>query len=125
MQYSIYPGPEVLSDRSESVELRSALHELSELGDGPWLLKIDVEGAELAILESITSLFDRIQVIYLEYHSEEERLGYDRLLCDRFMLWRSSASMLHRGNVSYVAKTLANSNVRFSMWAVEPTEVRP
>jgi FkbM family methyltransferase len=119
MQHSIFPGPEV-TDKFVLIDIRSAFEELRGVSETPWLLKIDVEGAELGVLESIKPLFDRVGVIYLEYHSEQERLGFDATLSNDFMLWRSSARIPHRGNVAYVAKTLVTGTDRFSMWAIAP-----
>jgi FkbM family methyltransferase len=122
MQYSVYPGPEV-TEQSTQIELHRALDELQGISESPWLLKVDVEGAELAILKSMEPLFAHIGVIYLEYHSERERLAFDALLTTDFMLWRSSANMVHRGNVAYVAERYLTGKNRFSMWAIEPHEL--
>ena len=44
------------------------------------ILKIDTEGCEINILKSIKSLFKKISVIYLEYHSEQQGLIIRNLL---------------------------------------------
>ncbi len=121
MQHSVYPGPEV-TDRATPVELRCAAEELAGVTEEPWLLKIDVEGAELAVLQSLGPLLVRAGVIYLEYHSERERLAFDELLARDFLLWRSSAQFPHRGNVAYVAKAVVAAS-GFAAWPIEPREL--
>jgi hypothetical protein len=74
MQYSVYPAPEV-TEKSTQIELHRAFDELQCISESPWLLKVDVEGAELAVLKSIEHLLEYICIIYLEYHSEQERLA--------------------------------------------------
>jgi FkbM family methyltransferase len=121
MQYSIYPGPEV-TEKSTQIELHRAFDELQCISESPWLLKVDVEGAELAVLKSIEPLLEHIGIIYLEYHSEQERLALDALLTTDFMLWRSSAKIVHRGNVAYVAKRYVTGQHGLAVGAIEPQE---
>jgi len=66
------------------------------------MLKIDTEGCEVAILESIKGLLGEIKIIYLEYHSEEDRRTIDSMLCSTHQLHSSDASMINRGEVVYV-----------------------
>ena len=44
------------------------------------ILKIDTEGCEINIIQSIKSFITKISVIYLEYHSEEQGLKIRNLL---------------------------------------------
>lgn len=75
------------------------------------LLKIDTEGAEVAILHDIRGFFDRIDVIQLEYHSERDRREIDQMLAERFTLLTAQADVVHRGTVTYVSQeqVVANS----------------
>ena len=51
------------------------------------IIKIDTEGCELEILDSIKTFFNQLQVIYLEFHSEKDRIriyshdGYNGCIC--------------------------------------------
>ena len=49
-----------------------------------------------------------IDVIYVEYHSEEDRLEIDRMISERFILFYSQANQLHRGTKGFVSKTLVS-----------------
>ena len=68
------------------------------------LLKIDTEGAEIPILEDVEPFLDRVGAVFLEYHSERDRLEIDRMLSRRFALCHASVSLVHRGALAYVAK---------------------
>ncbi len=63
------------------------------------IMKIDTEGAEIDILERLTS-FD-FDVILLEYHSEANRRKVDALLED-FFLVGGEVRLLHRGTLKYI-----------------------
>jgi FkbM family methyltransferase len=67
------------------------------------VLKIDTEGCELPILESIADRFDQIRVIYLEYHDEADRLAIDSLLRRTHLLTAGKVDAPHRGELCYVA----------------------
>ncbi len=71
MQHSLYRSGET-TDSYETVELRAAGAELADIPEGT-LLKLDTEGAEVQILSAIASHLARVDMIYLEYHSEEDR----------------------------------------------------
>jgi FkbM family methyltransferase len=66
------------------------------------VLKVDTEGMELPILLALGDRLGEIDVVYLEYHSEADRLALDRLLCVHHVLFASSASEPDRGTVTYV-----------------------
>lgn len=88
----------------EMIELRRASTILEENKvDRIAILKIDTEGAEVPILRDIEHLLDRVDVIFLEYHSEADRVEIDHLLNGRFALFNGTVE-LHRGNLGYVAK---------------------
>jgi FkbM family methyltransferase len=108
MQCSIVPGPET-SDRSETIELRSADDEMKRLGiDEISILKLDTEGCELPILTSLSSWLPRTDFIYIEYHSEADRRAIDRLTEDLFILTTSRATAPHRGQILYTNKRIAD-----------------
>jgi hypothetical protein len=74
------------------------------------LLKIDTEGAEVAILQDIREFLDRIDVIQLEYHSERDRREIDQMLAEQFELLTAQAEVVHRGTVTYVSKEQVVAN---------------
>lgn len=75
------------------------------------ILKIDTEGCEVLILKDLFLGSENtlpIDMIYIEYHSEEDRLEIDRLTSNRFLLLFSKANQLHRGTKLYVSRALAS-----------------
>jgi FkbM family methyltransferase len=69
------------TDRTEMVKLRSTRAVLDEQGISKVdVLKIDTEGCEVPILKAMRHLIPEIQVVYLEFHSEEDRKEIDGLL---------------------------------------------
>ncbi|MFQ5417800.1 MAG: FkbM family methyltransferase [Myxococcota bacterium] len=87
------------------------------------IVKIDTEGCELEILDSIRPLLPAIEVVYLEYHSEADRLAIDRRLCPGFVLYAARADEPHRGTNSYVrADVFARCSARLEQRYVFPKE---
>ena len=82
------------------------------------LLKVDTEGAEVPILSDIAGMFDRIDSIMLEYHSERDRLDIDRLLQSHYTLFNSDANFPHRGTNTYVSSALLQSSSRWNSLAI-------
>jgi hypothetical protein len=67
------------------------------------VLKIDTEGCEVPILESIAAWLPEMKAIYLEYHSERDRLAIDRMLCETHILVSGKVTYPHRGELCYVS----------------------
>lgn len=68
-------------DDSERVRLRSAAAWATEQGiDHIDVLKIDTEGCEVAVLESLRESLAGVRVVFLEFHSREDRSRIDDLL---------------------------------------------
>ncbi len=92
---------------SEPVELRAA---------GPWaaehgieridVLKIDVEGLEVDVLRSLSSLIPTVKVLYFEYDSRAARRDIDLLLEETHELYKGLV-FLDQGECIYVRKDLA------------------
>ena len=102
MQHSLKPNAENTGD-FERVPLLEARSALTALGRAPLsIVKIDTEGCEVEILESARELLPAVEVIYLEYHSEADRLALDHLLSPRFVLCAARADGPHRGTNTYV-----------------------
>ena len=109
MQHSIFSSCET-GDQIETIALRRASTEFDKLGiQQISVLKIDTEGCEVPILEDLgADRLSRVDVIYLEWHSEEDRRSIDALLGGHFILTYAKSSHPHRGNAAYMAKSLAN-----------------
>lgn len=91
-------------DQSEQVTLRSVREWLEENSISTIdVLKIDSEGCEVPILEALKDLLPSVKVIYLEYHSDDDRKEFDRLLGDTHLLMYGQM-MVHLGEVTYVAR---------------------
>jgi FkbM family methyltransferase len=89
------------------VRMARASDELARLGiDRLAVLKIDTEGCELPILDDLRDRLPRIDVIFVEYHSEADRLAIDAMLTRDFILFYARADLIHRGVYGYVAKRL-------------------
>jgi FkbM family methyltransferase len=96
---------------TETVELRRASELLAEhLGDSYIsILKVDTEGCELPILRDLAGWYDRIDCLYYEYHSDEDRVEVDRMLSGHFYVFHAQAQCVHRGTVGMIAKRLESA----------------
>lgn len=72
------------------------------------VLKIDTEGSEIPILESLMDRLDYVGVILLEYHSEADRRHIDQLL-SRFKLIGARAVNMDVGLLKYINEQLLGS----------------
>ncbi|HTM54739.1 MAG TPA: FkbM family methyltransferase [Pirellulales bacterium] len=68
------------------------------------ILKLDTEGAELAILRCLAPSLPNVTVIHVEFHSEADRKEIDRLLGTTHSLVWASMGQPHRGELSYVLR---------------------
>jgi len=107
---------------------RSCRHQLSELveetlacrfkvpstPDGVTIMKIDTEGCEVEILETLGGSRHRVPLYYIEYHSESDRRKIDELLPDHSVV-RSSAALKHRGNVCYLHDSITTSEDKWEI----------
>lgn len=118
LQNSLYSSGEV-TEEFELVEIRSASAELKEIISGKrCLLKIDTEGCEVPILQDLESYLENIDILYLEYHSEEDRRTIDNLLAPQLSLCYSRASMVHRGNIMFLGQRLLSELPGFEELAI-------
>ena len=100
---------ESTKEKSEEVMLRSVRKWLDENSISAIdILKIDSEGCEVPILEALPDLLPRVKVVYLEYHSDDDRKAFDRLLGDTHLLMHGMM-LVHLGEVTYVAKDAIES----------------
>lgn len=110
MQNSLHPSIETAADFDEVVirRARDALGGPGALADArSALLKLDCEGGEVAILEDLAPLLDRVDLVLVEYHAEADRLALDRRLQEHFQLYAARADWPHRGRNHYVARRLS------------------
>ena len=101
---SVYPNAET-SRESFEIVVRDAASALAEAGIKQIdILKVDTEGCEVVIFESLQSYLPEVMVIYLEYHSEQDRLTLDQLLSPTHLLAKGTINGLHRGELCYVSR---------------------
>jgi FkbM family methyltransferase len=110
LQHSIHPSVEVDQSDFEIIQLRDAATELLPKLRPGTLLKIDTEGCEMEILRAVAQELKNIAVIYLEYHSEQQRRDIDAILTPTHCLLSSNALQVHRGNVAYISNDAIAGN---------------
>jgi FkbM family methyltransferase len=69
------------------------------------ILKLDTEGCERPILDRLRSRVSDIRAIYVEYHSEADRLWIDNLMAPTHVLSWGRIQHGHRGEFCYVARS--------------------
>jgi len=70
------------------------------------VLKIDTEGCEVPILQSLNRHLPEVKVLYIEYHSERDRRMIDEILAPTHVLWRGHVSLAYRGEFCYLKREL-------------------
>jgi FkbM family methyltransferase len=92
------------SSQSCQIELHDAARALTGLGiQTADILKVDTEGAEIAILHSLRgTVLPSAKVVYLEFHSHADRLMIDALLVGTHVLWQAQIDRMNRGQLTYV-----------------------
>ncbi len=111
LQNSLHADAEV-GDAWQAVEIRCALNELRKQVTKSSILKIDTEGCELGILRNIQPILPLFDAIYLEFHSEDDRIAIDTMLRENYALWLADVNWVHRGLLGYVSKDLAEKEPR-------------
>jgi FkbM family methyltransferase len=69
------------------------------------ILKIDTEGSEVAILNSLCTYLPYVGIVLAEYHSESDRRAIDRIL-NTHTLFGSCARLINCGTVKYINNRL-------------------
>lgn len=106
-QSSLVKGSHKLLGEVE-IELRAGVSIFSDNAlDEIDILKIDTEGSEVAILQSLSTegKLQHIKFIVLEYHSESDRREIDQLLSG-FSVFGLSSHSLNLGQVKYIRNDL-------------------
>jgi FkbM family methyltransferase len=94
--------------QSELVELRAGGQWAAEQGiERIDVLKVDVEGCEVPVLESLADLLPTVKVLYLEYDSREARRTLDRMLEVTHVLYTGMLFM-DQGECVYLRNDLAD-----------------
>lgn len=96
-------------DESEVVRLRSAAawaaeHDIAAID----VMKLDVEGCEVDVLESLAPLLPAVKVLYVEYDDRSARRRIDDLLRETHELYFAMLMALDQGDCIYLAKDLAD-----------------
>jgi FkbM family methyltransferase len=92
---------------SEQIRLVDASRFLYELAiEKVDVLKIDTEGCEVPILQSLSKWLPDVKVLYVEYHSERDRRMIDDLLAETHVLWRGQIKFAYRGEFCYLKRDL-------------------
>ena len=119
LQNSLYSSAET-SASGNSVELRHAGRMFDELElNQISILKVDTEGSELPVLNSLSERFESIDQIYLEYHSEIDRREIDGLLGSTHALAAASAKHIHRGTNHYISMKLLREHPELDILRVD------
>ena len=96
------------TESHETVTVRSAGGWAAEHGvDRIDVMKLDVEGSEVDVLESLGSLLATVKVLYVEYDSRRARRDIDRILEPTHDLY-SGKVLLDQGELVYLSKREAN-----------------
>jgi len=99
-------SPSDTSGGSAQIQLKQAGAVFDNLGQERLdVLKLDSEGCEIEILESLGSRLERIDYVLVEYHKEDDRRQIDSLLHD-FALFGFRLTFLGIGVMRFVRKAL-------------------
>jgi FkbM family methyltransferase len=82
------------------------------------VLKIDTEGCEVPILCELEALLPSVKCVYLEFHSDRDRLRLDERLARTHVLAHAAVRHPHRGDVCYVHRETVYAR-RHALLAIE------
>jgi hypothetical protein len=98
------------ADEGQPIRIRSARAWAAEQGiERIDVLKLDVEGCEIRVLESLAPLLPEVKVLYVEYDSRQARRDLGRLLDDTHELF-SGSMLLDQGECTYLRRDLAEGD---------------
>jgi len=84
----------------------------------PDIIKIDTEGCELPILSALSECVRATKVLYLEYHSEEDRIAIDEMLRPTHILYSGNVQFPHRGEFVYVRNDAFPTPAERNRWRI-------
>jgi FkbM family methyltransferase len=82
------------------------------------ILKIDTEGCEVAILESFGHLIDTVQVLYVEYNSDNDRRIIDQMIAGSHVLGFGTM-LATTGEVTYLNRSIIPPRPALEAWVGE------
>ncbi|MEK9723552.1 MAG: FkbM family methyltransferase [Rhodospirillaceae bacterium] len=95
---------------ADRIELRACGPFLDSLGiERIDIVKLDTEGCEVPILEDLIARC-AMRVIYLEFHSEEDRLRIEEMLRPDYCLFTAAIQHLHRGTLCFVSRRAVDAH---------------
>lgn len=104
---SLSPGDLTRAAPTETVEIRAGGEALARAGVASFdLLKIDTEGAEVPILNSLASFLPNTRIAYLEFHSEPDRRGIEAIFAATHVLWAGTIDRASSGQLVYLRRDL-------------------
>jgi len=107
------------SERRDEIQLVAADVFATEMEmTRPDIIKIDTEGCELPILSAMGESVRAAKVVYLEYHSEEDRIAIDEMLRPTHILYAGSVLFPHRGEFVYVLNDAFPTPVERDRWRI-------
>ncbi len=96
--------PDSKNRATDRIELKACGAQLAALGvKSVDIAKVDTEGCEIPILKDLTANYAML-VIYVEFHSEEDRFAIEDLLRPDYSLFSADIQHLHRGTLCYVSR---------------------
>lgn len=106
-------------ERREEIQLVAADAFAAETGmTSPDIIKIDTEGCELQILSALGESVRAAKVVYLEYHSEDDRIAIDEMLRGTHILYAGSVPFPHRGEFVYVKNDAFPTQAERDRWRI-------
>ena len=130
MQRSLFVGgPDSVTNSLVNNSLSSAVEENIQLAAAkafalqvgmthPDVIKIDTEGCELPIISSMIDSFRNAKAIYLEYHSEDDRLAINNMLSQTHILFFAKSPHPHRGEMVYVRNDAFPTIMQRDRWRI-------
>lgn len=110
---SLSPRDLTRAGPTEAVEIRAGGEALARAGvSSVDLLKIDTEGAEVPILNSLAPILPGIRLVYLEFHSETDRLRIEAIFAATHVLWAGTIDRASSGQLVYLRRDLYRSDAR-------------
>lgn len=93
----------------ETITLRDARAWVTEAGlDHVDILKVDVEGHEVTVLEALRPILPTVKALYVEYDSRQARRAIEALLAETHELYLAMLMALDQGECLYVRRDLAD-----------------
>lgn len=91
------------TDKAFSVD---AVSVAAVMANQPDVLKIDAEGVEVEIISEIKKAgeLDRIGIVYMEFHTEPDRLALEAMLIPTHHLMAARINNMDQGEVTYIRR---------------------